>query len=324
MGQKIDIDEPLTLLPLGDVLERLAREIVTRTNPSLEFPPVWLKKYETSELLKYLIQLTWGEWGRRDYTLYGMDSNRTDVIQDRDEFLDKVLEYEDVDFATISSAVNAIHKFLKKARYAITSRYQGLLKIWRATATFDASADYDLLEAYNVLISEAKKNWLKVADSSVGGYEIRSGFEVFYTGSYLGYTNFRKGSAESKGSLTVAFPYRIGSTWTPNPPESIYCFDPQEAKTYIYKKTVTSVKDDSLGDCIECGIGSLAERTKGVIPFDEEWEDENYPGKKFYGSKVLFPEFEEGLGGNIANSSAKTDMAKEIIANGGTVPGYAG
>ena len=324
MGQKINLDEPLTLLPLGDVLERLAREIVTRTNPSLEFPPVWLQKYRTSELLKYLIQLTWREWGRRDYTLYGMDSNRTDVIQDRDEFLEKVLEYEDVDFATISSAVNAIHKFLKKARYAITSRYPGLLKIWRATATFDASADYDLIEAYNVLISEAKKNWLKVADSSVGGYEIRSGFEVFYTGSYLGHTNFRKGSAESKGSLTVAFPYRIGSTWTPNPPESIYCFDPQESKTYIYKKTVTSVKDDSLGDCIECGIGSLAERTRGIIPFDEEWEDENYPGKKFYGSKVLFPEFEEGLGGNIANSSAKTDIAKEIIANGGTVPGYAG
>ena len=191
MGQKINIDEPLTLLPLGDVLERLAREIVTRTNPSLEFPPVWLKKYKTSELLKYLIQLTWKEWERRDYTLYGMDSNRTDVIQDRDEFLDKVLEYEDVDFATISSAVSAIHKFLKKARYAITSRYPGLLKIWRATATFDASADYDLLEAYNVLISEAKKNWLKVADSSVGGYEIRSSFEVFYTGGYLGHTNFR-------------------------------------------------------------------------------------------------------------------------------------
>ena len=324
MGQKINIDEPLTLLPLGDVLERLAREIVTRTNPSLEFPPVWLKKYETSELLKYLIQLTWGEWGRRDYTLYGMDSNRTDVIQDRDEFLDKVLEYEDVDFATISSAVNAIHKFLKKARYAITSHYTGLLKIWRATATFDASADYDLLEAYNVLISEAKKNWLKVADSSVGGYDIRSGFEVFYTGSYVGHTNFSKRAGESKGSLTVAFPYRIGSTWTPNPPESIYCFDPKEAKTYIYKKTVTSVKDDYLGDCIECGIGTLAERTRGIIPFDEEWADENYPGKKFYGSKVLFPEFEEGLGGNIANSSAKTDIADEIIANGGTVPGYAG
>ena len=324
MGQKINIDEPLTLLPLGDVLDRLAREIVTRTNPSLEFPPVWLQKYKTSELLKYLIQLTWKEWERRDYTLYGMDSNRTDVIKDRGEFLEKVLEYEDVDFATVSSAVSAIHRFLKKARYAITSRYQGILKIWRVTASFDASADYDLLEAYNVLISEAKKNWLKVADSSVGGYEIRSGFEVFYTGGYLGHTNFRKRDGETKGSLTVAFPYRIGSTWHPNFPDSIYCFDPQEAKTYIYRKTVTSVKDDSLGDCIECGIGSLAERTKGIIPFDEEWEDENYPGEKFYGSKVLFPEFEEGLGGNIANSAVKSDMASEIIANGGTVPGYAG
>ena len=321
MGQKINIDEPLTLLPLGDVLDRLAREIVTRTNPSLDFPPTWLQKYKTSELLKYLIRLTWAEWERRDYTLYGMDSNRTDVIGDRAEFLDKVLEYEDVDFATISSAVNAIHKFLKKARYAITSRYPGILKIWRITANFDASADYDLLEAYNVLISEAKKNWLKVSDSSVGGYEIRSGFEVFYTGGYLGHTNFRE---RDGGSLTVAFPYRIGSTWHPNFPESIYCFDPQEAKTYIYKKTVTSVKDDSLGDCIECGVGSLAERTKGIIPFDEEWEDGNYPGKKFYGSKVLFPEFEEGLGGNIANSAVKVDMATEIIANGGTVPGYAG
>ena len=305
-------------------MERLAREIVTRTNPSLEFPPVWLNKYKTSELLKYLIQLACREWVRREYTLYGMSSNRTDVIQDRVEILEKVLEYEDVDFATITSAVNAIHKFLKKARYAITSRYQGILKIWRVTARFDASADYDLLEAYNVLISEAKKNWLKVADSSVGGYEIRSGFEVFYTGSYLTHTNFDKRAGESKGSLTVAFPYRIGSTWHPDFPESIYCFDPQEAKTYIYKKTVTSVKDDSLGDCIECGIGTLAERTKGIIQFDEEWEDENYPGEKFYGSKVLFPEFEEGLGGNIANSAVKSDMADYIIANGGTVPGYAG
>lgn len=321
MGQKINIDEPLTLLPLGDVLERLAREIVTRTNPSLEFPPVWLQKYETSELLKYLIRLTCQEWERRDYTLYGMESRRTDVIHDKDEILEKVLEYEDVDFATVSSAVSAIHRFLKKARYAITSRYQGILKIWRVTASFDASADYDLLEAYNVIISEAKKNWLKVADSSVGGYEIRSGFEVFYTGGYLGHTNFRN---RDGGSLTVAFPYRIGSTWHPNFPESIYCFDPQEAKTYIYKKTVTSVKDDSLGDFIECGIGSLAERTKGIIPFDEEWEDENYPGEKFYGSKVLFPEFEEGLGGNISNSAVKSDMADYIIANGGTVPGYAG
>ena len=305
-------------------MERLAREIVTRTNPSLEFPPVWLQKYKTSELLKYLIQLACGEWVRRDYTLYGMSSNRTDVIKDRGEILEKVLEYEDVDFATVSSAVSAIHKFLKKARYAIPSRYQGFLKIWRVTARFDASADYDLLEAYDVLISEARKNWLKVADSSVGGYEIRSGFGVFYTGSYLAHTNFDKRAGESKCSLTVAFPYRIGSTWHPNFPDSIYCFDPQEAKTYIYKKSVVSVKDDSLGDCIECGIGSLAERTKGIIPFDEEWEDENYPGEKFYGSKVLFPEFEEGLGGNIANSAVKSDMAKDIIANGGTVPGYAG
>ena len=305
-------------------MERLAREIVTRTNPSLEFPPVWLQKYETSELLKYLIRLACGEWVRRDYTLYDMSSNRTDVIHDTDEILDKVLEYEDVDFATVSSAVSAIHKFLKKARYAITSRYPGILKIWRVTARFDASADYDLLEAYNVLISEARKNWLKVADSSVGGYEIRSGFEVFYTGSYLGYTNFDKRPGENKGSLTVAFPYRIGTTWYPNIPESIYCFDPQEAKTYIYKKTVTSVKDDFLGDCIECGIGSLAERTQGIIRFDEEWEDGNYPGEKFYGSKVLFPEFEEGLGGNIANSAVKVDMADYIIADGGTVPGYTG
>ena len=305
-------------------MERLAREIVTRTNPSLEFPPVWLQKYKTPELLKYLIQLTCGEWVRREYTLYGMDSNRTDVIKDRGEILEKVLEYEDVDFATVSSAVSAIHKFLKKARYAITSRYPGILKIWRVTARFDASADYDLLEAYNVLISEAKKNWLKVSDSSVGGYEIRSGFEVFYTGSYLTHTNFQKRAGETKGSLTVAFPYRIGSTWHPDFPESIYCFDPQEAKTYIYRKTVTSVKDDSLGDCIECGIGSLAGRTQGILPFDEEWEDENYPGEKFYGSKVLFPEFEEGLGGNIANSAVKSDMANYIIANGGTVPGYAG
>lgn len=134
----------------------------------------------------------------------------------------------------------------------------------------------------------------------------------------MGYTNFY----QPYKMLTVSFPYRVKSTSRIS--DTVACFNPQGAKTYIYKNSVKDQRDDSLGDCIECGIGSLAERTQGVIPLNEEWEEEGNPGvKKFYGSEVLLPEYEDGIGGNLS-IAYKRDRADEIIANGGTVPGYAG
>ena len=317
--EKIAAGEDLTLLPLDDVLEMLGRETYARCFTSVgEFPPSGFNdKGDTVSLLKRLIQLAWQGWRNFRYTLYGMDSYRTDVIKERLEFLEKVLEYEDVDFATISSAVSAVHEFIKKARYETKDGSNSRVFAWTLT-TFVNLDRYDLLDAYNVMMQEAKNNWLKPFNTQVGQYRIYSGISrVDYPGS--GYTAFNE---EYDGRFTVSTPYRIEY-----PPDSQVwhaCFHPQKVKRYIYKTSVKDHRDDSLGDCIECGIGSLAERTQGVVPLDEEWEEEGKPGVKLHGSGVLLPEYEDGLGGPILQFAYKRDRADEIIANGGTVPGYAG
>ena len=321
--EKVAAGEDLTLLPLDDVLEMLVRETYARfsTSPDWEFPPPHsglIYEGDTAGLLKHLIQIAWQAWGRFDYTLYDMSSYRTDVIQDRAEFLEKVLEYEDVDFATISSAVSAVHAFIKKARYSIQS-YRARLYTWSITMKVDTSDDYDLLDAYNSVMSLAKDNWLQKIDiTELGDRKIWSYFGPIDANYMDGHTNFY----QPYKRLTVSFPYRIRDVSQIG--DMVACFNPQKAKTYIYKKTVTSEKDDSLGDCIECGIGSIAERTQGLIHLDEEWEEENYPGVTLHGSELLLPEYEDGLGGNISSIDYKIDRAKDIIANGGTVPGYAG
>lgn len=319
--EKIAAGEDLTLLPLDRVLEMLVRETYARyyTSPGWKFPPSGFDyEGDTAGLLKHLIQLAWQAWGRFDYTLYDMSSYRTDVIQDRAEFLDKIMEYEDVDFATVSSAVSAVHQFIKKARYAIQSNLADLYT-WSIAMKVDTSNDYDLLDAYNSVMSLAKNNWLQEIDiTESGDRKIWSYFGTRDGRNMMGYTNFY----QPYKRLTVSFPYRVRSTSRIS--DTVACFNPQGAKTYIYKNTVKDQRDDSLGDCIECGIGSLAERTQGVIHLDEEWEEEGYPGVTLHGSELLLPEYEDGLGGNISSIDYKIDRAKDIIANGGTVPGYAG
>lgn len=320
--EKIAAGEDLTLLPLDDVLEMLVRETYARFSPSpdWEFPPPhsgFNYKGDTAGLLKHLIQLAWQAWRSRRYTLYGMDSYRTGVIRDRLEFLEKVLEYEDVDFATVSSAVSAVHQFIKKARYETKDGSNSSVFAWTLT-TFVNLDGYDLLDAYNVMMQEAKNNWLETFNTEVGKYRISSAISRVDYPVY-GYTAFNE---EYDGRFTVSIPYRIeyprdSKVWSA-------CFHPKEVKRYIYKNSVEHQRDDSLGDCIECGVGSIWQRTKGVIPLNEEWEEEGKPGVKVYGSEVLLPEYEDGLGGNILNISYKRDRADEIIANGGTVPGYAG
>lgn len=319
--EKITAGEDLTLLPLDKVLDMLVRETYARysTSPDWKFPPSgFYYKGDTVGLLKHLIQLAWQAWERYSYTLYDMSSYRTDVIPYRGEFLEKVMEYEDVDFATVSSAVSAVHKFVKKARYARQS-YRADLYTWSIAMKVDSIDDYDLLDAYNSVMSLAKDNWLQKIDiTESGDRKIWSYFGKRDGRNMMGYTNFY----QPYKRLTISFPYRVRSVSRIS--DAVACFNPQVAKTYIYKKSVVSEKDDSLGDCIECGIGSLAERTQGVVPLDEEWEEESYPGVKFYGSEVLLPEYEDGLGGNIISLAFKRDRANEIISNGGTVPGYAG
>ena len=320
--EKIAAGEDLTLLPLDDVLEMLVRETYARFSPSPDwkFPPPHSGlnyKGDTVSLLKHLIQLAWQAWGRYRYTLYDMSSYRTDVIKDRLEFLEKVLEYEDVDFATISSAVSAVHEFVKKARYETKDGYVRSVFAWTLT-TFVNLDGYDLLDAYNVMMQEAKNKWLETFDTWVGSkYHIYSGISRADYDVH-GHTAFNK----YDGRFTVSIPYRV--EFRGNSKDWSACFHPQKVKRYIYKNSVKDQRDDSLGDCVECGIGSLAERTQGVIPLDEEWEEEGKPGVKLYGSEVLLPEYEDGLGGNITPFDYKRDRAKEIIANGGTVPGYAG
>ena len=320
--EKIAAGEDLTLLPLDKVLEMLVRETYARyyTSPGWKFPPSGFNyKGDTAGLLKHLIQLAWQAWQSRSYTLYDMSSYRTDGMRDRLEFLEKVLEYEDVDFATVSSAVSAVHAFIKKARYAKQSAYSRRLYTWSITMKVDTSDDYDLLAAYDSLMSLAKDNWLQKIDiTESGDRKIWSYFGPINANYMDGYTNFY----QPYKRLTVSFPYRVKGASRIS--DDVACFNPQDAKTYIYKNSVKDQRDDSLGDCIECGIGSLAERTQGVVPLDEEWEEEGKPGVKLHGSGVLLPEYEDGLGGNILNISYKGDRADEIIANGGTVPGYAG
>ena len=319
--EKIAAGEDLTLLPLDKVLEMLVRETYARysTSPDWKFPPSRFSyKGDTDSLLKHLIQLAWRAWERDRYTLYDMSSYRTDGVRDRAEFLEKVLEYEDVDFATISSAVSAVHEFIKKARYETKDGYNARVFAWTLT-TFVNLDGYDLLDAYNVMMQEAKNNWLETFNTWVGSkYHIYSGISrVDYPVS--GYTAF---NARHDGRFTVSIPYRV--EFRGNFKDWSACFHPQGVKRYIYKNSVKEQRDDSLGDCIECGIGSIAERTHGVIPLNEEWEEEGNPGVKLHGSEVLLPEYEDGLGGNILSFAYKRDRAKEIIANGGTVPGYAG
>ena len=318
--EKIAAGEDLTLIPLDNVLDMLVRETYARysTSPDWKFPPSGFK-YQggTASLLKHLIQLAWQDWKNHRYTLYDMSSYRTDVIQDRGEFLEKVMEYEDVDFATISSAVSAVHEFVKKARYETKDSYLSSVFAWTLT-TFVNLDGYDLLDAYNVMMQEAKNKWLETFDTWVGSkYHIyscisKADYDVH------GHTAFNK----YDGRFTVSIPYRI--EFQGNSKDWFACFHPQEVKRYIYKNSVKTQRDDSLGDCIECGIGSLAERTQGVVPLDDEWEEEGKPGVKLHGSEVLLPEYEDGLGGNILLFAYKRDRANEIIANGGTVPGYAG
>ena len=319
--EKVAAGEDLTLLPLDDVLEMLVRETYARSfnSPNWKFPPSGFDyKGDTAGLLKHLIQLAWEAWGRYDYTLYDMSSPRTDVIRDRAEFLEKIMEYEDVDFATVQSAVSAVHNFVKKARYGIQS-YRARLYTWSITMKVGTSEDYDLLDAYNSVMSLAKDNWLQKIDiTESGDRKIWSYFGPIDANYMDGHTNFY----QPYKRLTVSFPYRVKSVSRIS--DAVACFNPQKAKTYIYKNSVKDQRDDSLGDCIECGVGSLAERTQGVIPLNEEWEEEGTSVKKFYGSELLLPEYEDGLGGNISSIDYKIDRAKEIIANGGTVPGYAG
>ena len=319
--EKIAAGEDLTLLPLDKVLDMLVRETYARysTSPGWKFPPSgFYYKGDTAGLLKHLIQLAWQAWERYSYTLYDMDSYRTDVIKDRAEFLEKVLGYEDVDFATVSSAVSAVHEFVKKARYARQS-YRAQLYTWSIAMKVDSRDDYDLLDAYNSVMSLAKNNWLQKIDITESGErKIWSYFGTRDARNMMGYTNFY----QPYKRLTVSFPYRVHSESRTS--DTVACFNPQKAKTYIYKNSVKDQRDDSLGDCIECGIGSIAERTQGVVTLDEEWEEEGNPGVKVHGSEVLLPEYEDGLGGNIISLAFKRDRADEIIANGGTVPGYAG
>ena len=318
--EKIAAGEDLTLLPLDNVLEMLVRETYARysTSADWKFPPSGFKyKGDTVSLLKHLIPMAWQDWKNHRYTLYDMSSYRTDVIQDRGEFLEKVMEYEDVDFATISSAVNAVHEYIKKARYETKDSYVSSVFAWTLT-TFVNLDGYDLLDAYNVMMQEAKNKWLETFDTWVGSkYHIYSGISRADYDVH-GHTAFNK----YDGRFTVSIPYRI--EFRGNFKDWSACFHPQKVKCYIYKNSVEYNRDDSLGDCIECGIGSLAERTQGVVPLDDEWEEEGKPGVKLHCSEVLLPEYEDGLGGNILSFAYKRDRAKEIIANGGTVPGYAG
>ena len=169
--EKIAAGEDLTLLPLDKVLEMLVRETYARYYPSpgWKFPPSGFNyKGDTAGLLKHLIQIAWQAWERYRYTLYDMSSYRTDGVRDRAEFLEKVLEYEDVDFATVSSAVSAVHEFVKKARYARQS-YRADLYTWSIAMKVDTSDDYDLLDAYNSVMTLAKNNWLQKIDITVSG-----------------------------------------------------------------------------------------------------------------------------------------------------------
>ena len=317
MGQKIGAGDDLALRPLDDVLKMLVRETYARSAlKNWKFPPGQFSSYKgyTASLLKHLIREAFSTWRNYRYTLYDMESPRADVITDRNEFLKEVLQYDDVDFNTQSNAAYAVHNFIKKARYE-TNSYQADLLTWSLTATVDTSGDYDLMDAYNAIMREAKKNWLKTDWPQGGDYNIRAYIGAWDGMNHSGYTNFY----QPWGLLTVSIPYRVRSI--KNLRDWVACIKYQEKKQYIYKKKVTAEKDDSLGECIVCGIGSLAEGDKGAVKLDEEWE--NTSGLKLYGSGVLCPEYEEGLGGNLF-PIYKRDRAKDIISNGGTVPGYAG
>lgn len=317
MGQKLVAGDDLALRPLDDVLKMLVRETYARgTRENWKFPPDQFSTYkgDTASLLKHLIRKAFSAWSNYRYTLYDIENPRADVITDRNEFLKEVLQYDDVDLNTQSNAAYAVHEFIKKARYE-TNSYQADLLTWSLIATVDTSGDYDLMDAYNAIMREAKKNWLKTDWPQGGDYNIGAYIGAWDGMNHSGYTNFY----QPWGLLTVSIPYRVRST--KNLRDWVACVKYQGQKQYIYKKKVTAEKDDSLGECIVCGIGSLAEGDKGAVKLDEEWE--NTSGLKFYGSGVLCPEYEEGLGGNLF-PVYKHDRAKDIIANGGTVPGYAG
>lgn len=140
----------------------------------------------------------------------------------------------------------------------------------------------------------------------------------------------------ASGTLNLRIPYRIVTRRYDDKEQDYTLFTGgkmQGCKHELPKKeTMIKGVENSEGLRFSRGglsldAGTLIKRTGGLIKLTQtrEWKDA-YNGFQVreYKSKVLYPEFESKIGITMMRGKMRANFAEQIIANGGTVPGYAG
>lgn len=350
-------EKGIELGAVADIVQRLAGELIARAQfkwNTLGRRPEWVDKdllwYDAGIVLG-LIELARDEYfGEADphtvgwpegkeeyahifpmqYTLDGMESSDFTGMG-RKEYDKKVLDGFDKEkfFDEIANPLAALDKAIAALRYECV---YGRLKCWvfRYEAEDGDISKEGELTAYENAMKWASENWLSTKSGEDGTDMIKASFKVMGA-------EIRKVLAKNgKDCWEIAIPYVfqsrhrdtcvyinrkppwIDETRENNMAKYNFYRAPEEAGLIRLEWEPSHVGDDQ--PVKELGWGSFTEKK---IMLDDHTEKEN--GEKWYCSSVIFPEYEDNLGMRCGVSLyMKHDRAKEIIANGGTVPGYAG
>ena len=199
----------------------------------------------------------------------------------------------------------------------------------------------DIETTYEKAIEIAGGRWLKEFNVSEDGrYSCYAEFNDDLPLTYSNiWDNLYNGAwcvtMESDGRFHLRIPYRIRSTFRDDEEQDYTLFtggEMQGCKHELSEKE-TKIKgvENSEGLRFSRGglsldAGTLIERTGGLIKLTQTGVGKDAYGRKTleYKSKVLYPEFESNIGITMMKTKLRVDYTKDIIANGGTVPGYAG
>ena len=180
---------------------------------------------------------------------------------------------------------------------------------------------------------EEKDKWRCYAYISDNYYNIPPLYHTLLENLYDGTWCVRMNES---GTLNLRIPYRIVTRRYDDEEQDYTLFTGgkmQGCKHELPKKeTMIKGVENSEGLRFSRGglsldAGTLIERTGGLIKLTQtgEWKDA-YNGfqTREYKSKVLYPEFESNIGITMMRGKMRANFAEQIIAHGGTVPGYAG
>lgn len=357
-------EKGIELCAVFDIVQRLADELNARAqfkwnSSNLERRPEWFDKYQITPdtwLVLRLIYLARDEYfgkantytadwpeGKEEYahifpmqyTLDGMESSDFTCMA-RKEYDKKVLDGFDKEkfFDEIANPLAALNKAIAALRYECV---YGRLKCW--VFRYEAEDGYisqwpvkdGELTAYRNAMKWASENWLSTKSGEDGTDMIKASFKVMGAGIK------KAGAKNGKKCWEIAIPYVFQSRhrdtcvyinrnppWTEIRKNNMvkYCFY-RSPEGYERPGLITLEREPlHVGEdqpVKELGWGSFTEKK---IMLDDHTEKED--GKKWYCSSVIFPEYEDNLGMACDVRYMKHDRAKEIIANGGTVPGHAG